>query len=576
MLGRVERVLLLAGKHYVTSLAFWLMTALPMVGGLLFTELNGPWSVSDVVGALAAGAAGHLAIGSILLIARFVVFPAVENSSRFAWWVGGSLVVAGALRGVIIGVVAQETGVGELVLALRIPTSVALVVFSFTLAASSLQLWRDYRKKRHELLLSLVVADANTTRGDTVESSFRGSDLDGLSQGIESARAHTLARLAAIRRAIVSGELRTGSAQTFLDSTDRAWRETSHDVWEKGLPEIPRITPTELLRTWSSSKPFSVIVLAVGPLYGFARALETAPTDERWLVFGLWLFGAVVMGFLANTVASRMRAFGPSALVVASLGIQALPVLLGNLIVGDSTLLLQLWFVGFVSSTASLVFGFPPALERQGQRVIDQLEKWVDQATLTALRNQGEHMIASQRLAHYFHSELRGHFLRLSMSLREAVDKEDRQEAVRILDDLQALVTELSPHASPAPPQENLAEFLDNWARMINLTHNLGSVTLPPLVAMAAEAIVMEAVNDAVRHAQATTVDVSISRAIDQYHVVVTSEGQAPASVFSPGLGTRILNTYAPGRWGREALSDGGNCLRVELSAPTPARHERR
>jgi len=563
---RLERILRLAGKHYVTWFGLWLMTAPFMVGGLLFTELPGPWSVSAVTGVLAAGVAGHLAIGGVLLVDRFVIFPRVRNSPRFAWWVGGSLVVAGALRGVAIGVVERATGVGEVALSLRLPTSIALVVFSFPLAAFSLQLWADYGKKRQELLLSLLVTDSTNAQQETVTSGVRGGGRDQVNSGIESARAHTLASLAAIRRAIASGEFRTAPAQGILDSTDSAWRDTSHAVWERGLPHIPRMTLTELLRTWSASKPFSVIVLAVGPLYGFARALETTPSVERWMVFGLWLVGAVVMGVAANAVAARMRAFGPAVLVITLLGIQLLPVAVGQLIVGDDTLLLQLWFVGFVSSTISLVFGFPPALERQGQRVIDQLEKWVDQATLEAVRAQGAHFIASQRLAHYLHSELRGHFLRLSMSLRQAIDREDQQEALRILDDLHTVVTELSPHATPAPPQENLAEFLENWARMIDLTHNLDAVTLPPSVAIAAEAIVMEAVNDAVRHSQATTVDVSISQASDDYHVVITSDGQATPSVFSPGLGTRLLNTYAPGRWSREANTPGEHRLSVHLS----------
>lgn len=569
MVNRLDRVLRLAGKHYLTWFGLWLMTAPSMVGGLLFTELSGSWSTSSVIGVLAAGVAGHLAIGIVLLVDRFVIFPRVHTSPRFAWWVGGSLVVAGALRGVAIGVVERATGVGELALSLRLPTSIALVAFSFPLAAYSLQLWADYGHKRQEVLLSLLVADANTTPRDTVTAGFPGGGIDDASPGIEFARAHTLANLAAIRRAIGSGELRRAPAEGILDSTDSAWRDTSHDVWERGLPQIPRITPTELLRTWSASKPFSVVVLAVGPLYGFARALETIPAAERGLVFLLWLVGAVAMGAVANTLAAKMRAFGPAVLVGALLGIQALPVVLGYLIVGDSTLLLQLWFVAFVSSTFALVFGFPPALERQGQRVIDQLEKWVDQATLEAVRAQGEHFIASQRLAHYLHSEMRGHFLQLSMSLRRAIEREDTQDALRVLDDLQTLVKEISPHAPHAPPQENLAQFLGNWARMIDLTHNLDTVNLPPLVAIATEAIVMEAVNDAVRHSQATTVDVSLSKDTDEYHLVITSNGQLSQSVFSPGLGTRILNTYAPGRWSREAVSGGGHCLRVGLSAAT-------
>jgi len=153
------------------------------------------------------------------------------------------------------------------------------------------------------------------------------------------------------------------------------------------------------------------------------------------------------------------------------------------------------------------------------------------------------------------------------MSLRQAVDNEDQEQALRVLDTLQVVITELSPHASPAPPQDNLRVFLDNWARMIDLTHNLDTLTLPPSVAIAAETIVMEAVNDAVRHSQATTVEVSITTNADQYHLVITSDGHAPPSVFSPGLGTRLLNTYAPGRWDRDFTALGEHRLSVYLSA---------
>ena len=570
MLKRVERVLCLAGRHYVTSLALWLFTATPMVGGLLFTELAGPWSPENMVWVLLAGAAGHLALGVVLIVARFLLSSPAVTSENFGWWVAGTLVIAGGVRGLTIGMVVGATGVGEFDGALRVSTSVALVGISFPLIAYSLQLWADYRQKRHELLLSLFVSDANNTHREEVSSGFNGGGVDDVRLGIESAQARTLATIGAIRRAIVSGGSQEGSVHSVLDSTDSAWRDTSHIVWDRGLPKIPRITFTELLRTSSVSKPFSSLVLLTGPLYGFARALETTSSPERWLVFGIWSVGAVAIGVTANTVAGKVGAFGPAVLVAALLGIQAVPVSLGHLIGGDSTLLLQLWFVGFVSSTISLVFGFPPALERHGQRVIDQLEKWVDKATLEAVRAQGEHFIASQRLAHYLHSEIRGHFLRLSMALRQAMYNQDQKEALSVLDDLQALVTELSLQAPAVSPQKNVQEFLANWARMVDLTHNLDTVSLPLSVAIASEAIVMEAVNDAVRHSQASQVDVKISQDADVYSLVISSDGHSPPSAFSPGLGTRILNTYAPGRWSRETHGSGGQSLRVELSALLP------
>lgn len=565
MFGGVERVLRLAGKHYVTSLALWLLTAPFMIGGLLFTELHGPWSTANVFAMVLAGATGHLALGAVLFAARFLVFPTVSATRTFGWWVGGTVVFAGGVRGTTVGLVAETTAVGDLTLAVRIPTSVALIAFSFPLVAYSLQLWGDYRHKRDELLLSLLVTDAALHQPNTAALKVRAQVADNVARSIEAAREDTLTSLRVIRRAIASGSLRADSVGDILQSTDRAWRASSHDAWDSGLPKIPRITPIELLRTWSSSHPFSMVVLAVGPLYGLGRTLEALAVTERWVIFGVWLVAALALGAAANGLANRAGLVGPFVLLVALLFLQALPVVLGQLIAGDSALLLQLWFVGFVSSSTSLVFGFPPALERQGQRVIEQLAKWVDRATLDALRRQGEDILVAQRIAHFLHSEVRGYFLQFSLALRVAIEQDDYREALRVVDELHTLVTQFTPNSVPVSAQDNLTEFLANWAQMVHLTHNLDTVSLPPPVAIAAEAIVMEAVNDAVRHAHATTIDVAIAHNGDDYDLAVTSNGEPPQSSFSAGLGTRILNTYAHGRWIREAQVSGGNVLRLTL-----------
>lgn len=571
MLNRLERILRLAGQHYIWSWTVWLISGFFLITGLLVTDLTWPWTTPGVVGVLVSGVAGHLTIGAVLTVSRRFARPAVLAARGGGWWVLATLVVAGGARGITIGLVQEATGVGEVAQMLRLLTSAALVGFSFAFVAFSLQLWSDYRQKRRELLVSLLVWEATQHKQELLATGWGGEKTAELSGDVEASRKHALTSLASIRDAVVSGHFSPDSTEDMLSSTDTVWRDTSHREWERGKPQIPRVTATELLRTWSSSKPFSLVVVAVGPLYGVARTLATVTPADRWIFFAVWLLTAVVVAAGANFVASRARLFGPWVLFLGWLGLQAIPVWWAHTVGPDSAWLLQLWFVAFVSSLAALVLGLPPALERQGRSVLGELEKWVDGSTLAAIRRQGEDFVASQRLAHYLHSEIRGHFLRLSISLRSAIDVGDRTEALRVLDDLQVLVTELKPEGTSVSPHANLLEFLDNWARMIQLSHNLETVDLPPEVAIAVETIVMEAVNDAVRHANATRVDVVITEDGDDYHLVITSNGEAPQSAFSGGLGTRNLTTYSPGRWSREVSDTGRQCLRVALSAvPRP------
>jgi hypothetical protein len=571
VLGRLKRVFLLAGQHYVWSWALWLLVAPFMIGGLLFTEIRGPWTTSVVVGVLIAGVSSHLVLGGVLLLARPAVFQlAGKRAEVFAWCVIATLFVAGAARGVTVGVVERAVGVGEIALSLRIPTSVALVVFSYTLVAYSFQLWSDYRHKRQELLLSLLVGESSRHRHDTVMSTLRGGGTDDGGGGdvkddIEATRQRTIDSLSALRRQVISGDLPPDSANEFFLSSDSDWRDTSHVAWEKLSPSIPRMSAPELIRTWSSSKPFSAVVIAVGPLFGVARTLDQADTVDRWVTFGVWLVGVVLIVLAANSFAATAKSSGPAALLGAWMSTQAVPVWLGLMMGADPGVLLQLWFVAFVSSSAALVLGFPPALEREGQNVLTQLEKRVDQATLDAIRSQSEIFVASQRVANYLHAEVRGHFLRLSMSLRQALDRGDSADAVKVLDELSDLLTQVDLDNRTVSPQANLLEFLTNWSRMICVSHNVDRHSPPPGIAIALEAIVMEAVNDAVRHGGATSIRVDLNDDDGLYTLVVTSNGDVRQSVFAPGLGTRILDQFARGRWSREVNAHGEYCLTVSL-----------
>lgn len=564
MASSLRRVFRLAAPQAV-SWRLWLLSAPFLILGLLFTELPGNWSIDVAVRILAVGVGGQLAMGLVFALARWSILRPANRGSAGGREVLSTYVVAGAARGVSIGFLADALLVGERALAIRVPTSIVLVSFSLTLLASSAELWARYRHQRAELLRSLLSGEHSRARQGVVVGTLRDVSLARIADDIGQARRHTLLGLDAIRHTVVNGTITTESVDEIFSRSDAHWRRASHRAWLGASMDIPGITLGELLRTMAGSKPLSLIVLVAGPVYGVARTLESVPLESRLLAFGAWLMGSLMVGALTNALAARAGRAGVAVLLVGFVALQALPVAVGTGLSLAEGLLLQMWFVGFVSAFAAFVLGFPPALERSGQVVLERLHERLDATTLANVRSQSEMYVTAQKVAGYLHAQVRGDFLRLSMALRAAIENGDRERTLGIIEDLRDLVGHIDVSEPEAPPLETLSAFLTNWGRVIEISHQLDRVPVPEGVEPALEAIVMEAVNNAVRHSGATSIDIVCAEEPEGFTLRITSDGAAVASGPSAGLGTTILNQYAPGRWQRRTTPDQLQELRVSF-----------
>lgn len=562
MASSLRRVFRLAAPHAV-SWRLWLLSAPFLILGLLFTEVSGDWSIDVAVRILAVGVGGQLAMGLVFALAHWSVLRPAKRGSAGWLEVLPTYALAGAARGVSIGFLADALLVGERALAVRVPTSIVLVGFSLTLLASSAELWARYRHQRAELFHSLLSGEYSRARQGVVLGTLRDLSLARIADDIGSARRHTLLGLDAIRHSVTNGTITTESVDEIFSRSDAHWRRASHRAWLGASMDIPRITLGELLRTMASSKPLSLIVLVAGPAYGVARTLESVPLESRLLALGAWLIGSLMVGALTNALAARAGRGGVAVLLLGFVALQALPVVVGTQLSLAEELLLQMWFVGFVSAFAASVLGFPPALERSGHVVLERLQERLDATTLANLRSQSEMYVTAQKVAGYLHAQVRGNFLRLSMALRAAIEDGDRERTLGIIEDLRDLVGRIDVSEPEATPLETLAAFLANWGRVIRVSHQLDRVPVPEGLEPAIEAVVMEAVNNAVRHSGATSVDIVCAEEPEGFTLRITSDGATVASGLSTGLGTAILNQYAPGRWQRRTTPHQLQELRV-------------
>lgn len=567
MSKRLTRVFRLAAKYYATSLTLWLSSAPPLIIGVVFTELTETFTPRTIVQVLLAGVAAHLALGLGLWIAsRTILHP---NKRDTAGWreVIGVYVVSGAARAVTFGLMLEAQGVGETNFPVRITTSIILITFSYTLFSYSAQLWWEYRMKRRALLMSIAVGEQSGTRQDLATSKYRPVALLDIEADVATIREQTTEALASIRQSVQHGVADATGYQELLEANDRRWRELSHKAWVAGTPNLPRLRVREVLRNLAASKPFSLIAMTSGPAYGFFRVFDVLATPQALLAALIWWVGVAALLIVVNPVASQLTTLGIVVIALGYVGSVALAGLVGVVLIGSGALVPQIMFIALVSATASLGLGLPQALERRGQEVLDQLEKRLDRAAIANLRAQGEMFVLAQRIGSYLHSGVRGDFLRKSLSLKEALDSGDRHRIEKVLDELEDLVESIDLAEPAHPPLERLREFLASWATIISVTHNIPQESRGEAWERSVEDIVMEAVNNAVRHGMATRVDITLDPVGRGVTLEVVSDSGPVASGAEAGFGTRSLNRLAPGQW---SLSrDPQNKLRLSVELIT-------
>lgn len=568
MVSKLDRVFRKAAKNYATSFPLWLFTAPFLIAGLVFTELPDTQKPSSIGNILVAGAVSQVAMGIVLWVAGKTVLRPSRRISADWKEVVGVFAIAGAIRGLCIGAVIDFLEVGDTNFLTRVTTSVILVVFSFTVSAHSAQLWREYKDKRIQLLSSIAVGERTDILRSIASSEYRPLALGGLEQDVLKAREQTRIALHSIREKVRFEKIDAKDIQEAFEDSDTSWRDLSHKAWIAALPNIPKITFSEIARTLASSKPISLIVLSSGPLYGFTRVFENLSLAAAALGGLFWLLGILTIAISTNTFAARNRGWGITILIIGFVAIQAVAIFIGGVLLDGASAQLEVLYVSLISSLAAIALGLPPALERSGQVVLEQLEQRLNKSEIDNLKAQGEMFVLAQRIGSYLHSEVRGDFLRSSLALREALERNDPEAVERILDQLDNLVSDINLEESSSDPIENLMLFLNNWSGVIEINHNLEDIKVDVQIQRKLEAVVMEAVNNAVRHGAANQVKIALTENPNTLELQIDSNSEPLVENLIPGIGTKILDRHAPGRWSWQSIEtpEASSVLRLNVS----------
>jgi anti-sigma regulatory factor (Ser/Thr protein kinase) len=539
---------------------------MPLFGfGIIFTEVAGTWTWDSISKALLTGLAGHLALGAVLFVSSKTLLKPSRRETAGSKEVVTTLLVGSIARSMAIASSAVVLGVGDWNLINRVPTSIALVLFSYTLACSSSELWASYRQRREELLYSIAIGNRADQTHDLATAGLIEANVQALESDIESMQQKTLEALAELRDKLRQGDSDLADLSELITSTDRDWREISHRAWKVGKPNVPRITPIEFLRTLAVSKPISLLVLPAGPVYSYFRIFSDLGQAQAVIVFAIWMSISLTLAWSINHLSARVPRF---QLLVFSLGFLLLTgwgIGVGHFALEPGSLQVQQAFIALVSTLSAVAIGVGPALEKSGHEVLSQLELMLGASTSRRLKSQGEMFVLARRIGTYLHSEVRGDFLRLAMELRSALQQGDTKRAETIVSQMEGRIADVEPTQDAVNPLKSLSDFLANWGRVIEVSSNVDKLELPAEIASTVEQIVMEAVNDSIRHGKATWVNVQVSKARSGIELIIESNSRFEPRVTTSGIGSLTLAQLGPNAWSRGVSESGTFILRARL-----------
>lgn len=570
MRGRWHEAFDRLGSQYAAHpLLIWI-SAPPLILGFIATESRPGLDGADVVAIAGVGVVAQLLLLMVLLAGRAVLSWRSDEPRIRGWWALGIYLAAGLARAsfIVWALGLLELG-DELPLWSRLLTSAFLFPLAFGFTSYALESWRLYRLERDQRIASIIRAEQGLLRQQTAVDVLRETFLTSVHTQVNQINTAAVEALSGLEDQLREGKEVREELLAIQEAADSGWRGVSHEAWKRANISVPQASPRELLGTVSLSRPISVAALALAAPFIFAlslgRILPFGPAVGWTLV---WLGLVLLVAAVTNELASHSRRFGSlvvlmGILVLGSVG--ALFLSVPHLTVDQA---LATFVIHLTALGTALFVGIGPGLGRGLDQILERLDEYVDTKTLERLRVESELQVLAQRIARQLHAENRGHFLAHMTRVRRHLDSGSVDQALAELGVVKQALLEDAGLGTDEVDDEDLLQFLDNWRGLISIESNLHTAQVPDEIHPPVNTIVMEAVNDAVRHGGADWVEISLETSPDEAVLTVVNNGSPPGESPSIGLGSDALDRLAPGRWSRTV--DALGFLRLKVVFPLP------
>ena len=550
---------------YLIASPFWIL-------GFLFNEAVTYASWENALGIAVVATLGHLGLGLVFLIAHLTVLrrraqdPAPLGLVITVWG------LAGATRAVVLVVGLTAFGLDDVIpTQQRVLFSALMAIAGFAVAAYALDAIERFSVARAQVLNVLLHGEEQLAAHRAAVASMQEALVAKVDKKLKESHDATIDALDQLEESLTSNSQALPALEDLRELSDSTWQRISQDLWDAAPSEPPKIRLRELLELWATSRPFRLLYLVLASAFLFIllynRVLD--PTVGALLV-GLWTASALTVGALGNWLLPSLQKYAvPAFLVVVTfLVFSSIPLL----VLADSwgQEMENPWRVVSVHALSvflALSTALPSSVESARERILAGLKRSLDSTTLEKLHVESQLKVLSHKIANRLHGDVRGNFLAAILKLQDQIARGNTRAAALEIQSLRDILQE-SQDVTPvaADSRVDLEKFVHNWGALVDIALDQPLSTLEDAYVTAVHTIVVDAVNNAVRHGKADWIRIGFSREPGALMVTIQNNGEAKQSGRA-GLGTAHLNLYAPDKWSLVRTANGLTQLLVRLES---------
>lgn len=558
------------GGRYALSLPIFLFSSPFWIFGFVLNEPASFNTSEGFIRGLAIATVGQVAMGLTLWIGHLSVGrnratrPMSLTALTLVWSAS-----AIARMAVIVAGLNLLSLPNDVPLATRLIVSVLMATVGFALGSYTVDGLVRFREQRAELLHNLLESEEQLSAHRSAVSTMKTALVERVDQKMDESRKSSARSLDQLESALLNRSDAKPALDELRGLSDDTWRKVSEDLSISAPGVTPRVKLMEFLTLFAGSGPFRLPLLAlVTPFLYVIVYSRVFDAVIGAFVSLAWLGGAVVFGLLANWMLARLRRFVVPALVasVAIIVFSSVPVIsLAEFLGVSAGYPARVISVHAISLVIVIVASLPPTVNLARQTVLDNLQKHMDRATLEKLHVESQLAIVSQKLASQLHGDVRGNFLAAILNLQRHIDEGQVDEALSAIRKLRlALAERLDVPAEEDDNLEALTQFISNWSAILDVSFDTPLEHVPEEFMPAVHTVVVDAINNAVRHGDADWVRIGFTIEPDALVLNIRNNGTERASS-RVGLGTLHLNQLAPDKWSRFTNEQGVVQLVVRL-----------
>ena len=347
-------------------------------------------------------------------------------------------------------------------------------------------------------------------------------------------------------------------------------RKLSKDLWHQQIA-TSSMKLVDLMRAMSHTRPFRpTFFIPPVALVSFVILNRSTSSQDAFEIVTVWLGYVAVISIATNFLCRKLDriAFAIYAVAIGLLAGAGIVTYFFTLSEGLTRVESLKWSI--MASVASAIFmpwfSMGSGITAHRKAVLEQLRASIDQVEIRRLAINNERSALNKQISTYLHGTVQANMSAAILRLQQSIEVGDRAAATQALIDAREALN-LKWDASLGTQIDDLgstlAKIAEGWRGLVDITFTIDP-QIPQRFNSMIHDVVVDAINNSVRHGEAEEIDVTISRATDGISLVIRNNGH-PLHVIGTGLGTETLNTYAPGNWTRESLLNGDIELRVQL-----------